>query len=63
MPEDREAEELKDTQLQREAAERELARTASDDEELAQHQRRADKARYLRHKLEERVDSERKSDG
>jgi hypothetical protein len=31
-----------------------------DDDEAAQHERRADKARYLAEKLEERAESERR---
>jgi hypothetical protein len=51
--------ELQKSQLRREAEEHELARTAEDDEQTAQHERRADKARYLRDKLEQRARSER----
>ena len=54
----RQTEELKAVQLEREASERDRARSAPDDE-AAQHARRADKARYLREKLEERARSER----
>ncbi len=52
-------EELKLTQIEREQAERRRARTVPDDDEAAQHQRRADKARYLAEKLEARAESER----
>jgi hypothetical protein len=52
-------EELKLTQLEREAAERRRAETAPDPDEAAQHDRRAEKAHYLREKLEERAESER----
>jgi hypothetical protein len=55
-------EELKIVQADREAAEREAADSAADDDEVAQHERRADKARYLRKKLEEREESERRLD-
>jgi hypothetical protein len=55
-------EELKIVQADREATEREAAESAVDDEEVAQHARRADKARYLRKKLEEREESERRLD-
>ena len=55
-------EELKIVQADREATEREAARSAVDEDEVAQHERRADKARYLREKLEEREDSERRLD-
>ena len=55
-------EELKIVQADREAAEREAAKSAVDEDEVAQHERRADKARYLRKKLEEREESERRLD-
>jgi hypothetical protein len=55
-------EELKIVQADREATEREAAESAIDEEEVAQHERRADKARYLREKLEEREESERQLD-
>jgi hypothetical protein len=58
---DPKTEELKATQIEREAAERELAqKLPGDDEEAAQHERRADKARYLAEKLEERAEAERR---
>jgi hypothetical protein len=57
--ESQETSELQKIQLRREAEERELAESAADEEETAQHQRRADKARYLQEKLEERAESER----
>jgi hypothetical protein len=62
MPDHRQSEELRDDQLKREATEEERARSAADEQETAQHERRAQKARYLREKLEERVDSEREAD-
>jgi hypothetical protein len=52
-------EELKLTQIERERAERTRAEAAPDDEEAVQHERRADKARYLAEKLKERAESER----
>ncbi len=55
-------EELKIVQADREAAEREAAESAVDEEEVAQHERRADKARYLKEKLEDRAESERQLD-
>jgi hypothetical protein len=55
-------EELRAVQLQREASEAEQAQSAPDEQETAQHQRRADKARYLREKLEQRAESERRQD-
>lgn len=54
--------ELKLAQLQREEAERQRARSVPDEDEAAQHDRRADKARYLADKLEERAESERRQD-
>jgi hypothetical protein len=59
MSDEHQTEELKLTQLEREAAERARARTAPDPDEAAQHERRAEKAQYLREKLEERAESER----
>jgi hypothetical protein len=53
--------ELRQDQSRREVQERDLARSAADEEESAQHQRRAEKARYLREKLEERAESEREA--
>jgi len=55
-------EELKQAQLDREQAERRRAETVPDDDEAAQHERRADKARYLAEKLEERAESERRDE-
>jgi hypothetical protein len=59
---DEDTEELRKAQLQREVAERERAGAAVDEEELSQHERRAEKAAYLRRKLEERAESETKAD-
>jgi hypothetical protein len=58
---DPDTEELRLRQAEREAAERRLADEAPDEDETAQHQRRADKARYLQEKLEERAKSEREA--
>ena len=55
-------EELKVVQLQREATEQALARSATDEHEAAQHERRAQKARYLQEKLVERAESESESE-
>jgi hypothetical protein len=55
-------EELKQVQLEREKAERRRAETVPDEDEAAQHERRADKARYLAKKLGERAESERGQD-
>jgi hypothetical protein len=60
MTDEHKTEELKVVQTEREAAEREQAETAIDEDEAAQHERRADKARYLKEKLEERAESERR---
>jgi len=59
--EDPTTQELKVQQLQREVAEREEARRAETDEGTGSHQRRADKAEYLREKLDEREQSEREA--
>jgi hypothetical protein len=62
VPEDPITEELKLSQLEREQAERRRARDVLDEDEAAQHERRAEKARYLAEKLEERAESERRQD-
>jgi hypothetical protein len=54
-----ETEALREAQLEREAAERRRAGSAPDEDEALQHERRAEKAHYLRRKLEERARSER----
>jgi hypothetical protein len=59
---DPKTEELKLTQLERERAERQRAETAPDEDEAVQHERRAEKARYLADKLGERAESERQQD-
>jgi hypothetical protein len=59
---DPKTEELKSTQRERELAERTRAETAPDEDEAAQHERRAEKARYLAEKLEQRAASERDQD-
>lgn len=58
---DPETAELKIRQRERERTERRLAHTAPEEDEAAQHARRADKASYLQEKLEERERSERES--
>jgi hypothetical protein len=59
---ERETEELREGQRRREAEETSLARSGShSEEESAQHERRADKARYLHEKLDERAASEREA--
>ena len=57
--EDPTTEELRIEQLQREAGEREAAEGSSMPDDTEQHERRADKAEYLRRKLEERAEAER----
>jgi hypothetical protein len=54
--------ELRRQQTEREAGERKDAAEADREDETAQHERRADKAEYLREKLEERSEAERESD-
>ncbi|MGI8413133.1 MAG: hypothetical protein ACR2LV_07515 [Solirubrobacteraceae bacterium] len=61
MGQDREADKLREAQLEREAVEAARARSSPDEAEAAQHERRAQKAGYLRRKLEQRAQSERDS--
>ncbi len=62
MPDDEPTtEELKLRQLRREAEERAYAADADTDAETGSHERRADKARYLREKLEQREQAERRA--
>lgn len=51
--------ELKKRQLEQEQLEREQLATSAEDAETERHRRRADKAQYLRQKLQERENSER----
>ena len=51
-------EQLREAQRLREQEERDRARSSPDEQETAQHERRADKAQYLREKLDERAASE-----
>jgi hypothetical protein len=51
-------EELRAVQAQREVAERELAERVPDPAEERTHERRAERAAYLREKLEEQAESE-----
>jgi hypothetical protein len=53
--------ELKVRQLLREEDERRRAKEADTDEATGSHRRRADKAEYLREKLEERLKAEREA--
>jgi hypothetical protein len=62
VAEDPITEELKLSQREREEAERRRARDVPDEDEAAQHERRAEKAKYLAEKLEERAESERQQD-
>lgn len=59
MDDEQATELLKAQQREREATEEQLARQSDDQDEAAQHERRAEKAHYLRQKLEERAASER----
>ncbi len=59
--EDPTTQELRLEQLKREARERGRADEDPTDEGTEQHDRRADKAEYLRRKLEERARAERES--
>ena len=55
-----ETRELRIKQKQRETTEIEALKQSDLDDEKAQHARRADKAAYLRGKLEERAEAERR---
>lgn len=59
MDEEPNTEELRHLQQERERQERRQAEEAVDEEDTQTHRRRADKAEYLRRKLEERAESER----
>jgi len=54
MPDDPRVDELKDRQIDQEHSERELLADADTEADADQHRRRADKAQYLRQKLEQR---------
>jgi hypothetical protein len=60
---DRDTEDLTTGQLSREAIERERARHAEQQAEERTHERRADKAAYLRQKLADRAEAEERADG
>jgi hypothetical protein len=62
MSDEEDTEELRKAQLERELTERKLASSSAGEEEFAQHDRRAEKAEYLRRKLEERAESETQGD-
>jgi hypothetical protein len=55
-------EELKQRQLAQELAEREALDNADTEADADKHQRRADKARYLREKLQEREQADREAE-
>ncbi len=57
---DPETQDLRETQAKREAEELRQAADAVTDEEADEHARRADKAGYLKEKLEERAEAERR---
>jgi hypothetical protein len=57
MP-DPETDELRVEQIRRERTERERAKETDDDLETAQHERRAERAAYLKEKLHERAEAE-----
>jgi hypothetical protein len=57
--EDPTTQELRLEQVRRESDERDRASGSLDEDEAEQHERRAEKAGYLRQKLEERADAER----
>lgn len=61
MDADPTTEELRLEQLRREAAERREVEQARSESELEQHERRAEKADYLRRKLDERAEAERRA--
>ena len=56
---DPKTEELRVVQTEREAAECDMAERAPDPTEERTHERRADRAAYLREKLDEQAESER----
>ena len=60
MDEDPTTQELRVDQLRREREERRQAGEAPTDEAVEQHERRAEKAAYLRERLEERAVAERR---
>ena len=54
--------ELRKVQVSRETEARRAAERADSDEETAQHDRRAEKSAYLKQKLEEREEAERRAE-
>jgi hypothetical protein len=63
VSEDPTTQELRLDQIRREQAERKQAEQGVTADDTGQHERRADKASYLREKLEERADAERRAAG
>jgi len=61
VPEDPITQELRVEQFRREDVEREQADAAPDEQAEAQHERRADKAAYLREKLDDRAEAEKRA--
>jgi hypothetical protein len=61
MDEDPTTQELRVRQMQRERGAREQAEQAPEEQDTAEFNRRADKAAYLRKKLEERAAAEREA--
>ncbi len=59
MSQDHQTEDLLESQRDLETAERRRARKSVDEEEARQHERRADKARYLSDKLKEQVQADK----
>jgi hypothetical protein len=57
MPDEEKADRLREEQRRRAAREAELAETTDVPDEREAHERRADKADYLREKLEEQADA------
>jgi hypothetical protein len=62
VDEDPTTQELRLKQAKRESSERGEADRTELEEDTAQHERRADKAAYLREKLEERAEAERREE-
>jgi hypothetical protein len=61
VSEDPTTQELRLDQLKREKAEREAAERGDNPDDTGQHEARAAKASYLREKLEERAEAERRA--
>jgi hypothetical protein len=59
MPDEPSVDDLKERQLNQELAERKLLAEADTEADADRHRRRADKARYLREKLEQRERADR----